>query len=149
MKEGPYPVIAGGVSPTFFSNEFNRDGETIALSSSGANAGFVSYWDTPIMLTDAFSIEPHEGVNTKFLYYVLNSRQEAISTTKTGGGIPHVYFKSIANFMIPIPPLPVQEEIVRKLDMFTELTAELTAELLARGNSTITIEINCLFSMIK
>ena len=33
---------------------------------------------------------------------------------------------------IPIPPLPVQEEIVRILDNFTELTAELTAELEAR-----------------
>ncbi|TLG75291.1 restriction endonuclease subunit S [Culicoidibacter larvae] len=35
-------------------------------------------------------------------------------------------------FRIPLPPLPVQEEIVRILDNFTELTAELTAELRAR-----------------
>ena len=34
--------------------------------------------------------------------------------------------------MIPLPPLPVQQEIVRILDNFTELTAELTAELMAR-----------------
>ncbi|WP_286944945.1 restriction endonuclease subunit S [Acetobacterium sp. UBA5834] len=33
---------------------------------------------------------------------------------------------------IPLPPLPVQGEIVRILDNFTELTAELTAELSAR-----------------
>ena len=33
---------------------------------------------------------------------------------------------------IPVPPLPVQSEIVRILDNFTELTAELTAELSAR-----------------
>ncbi len=33
---------------------------------------------------------------------------------------------------IPLPPLPVQQEIVRILDKFTELTAELTAELEAR-----------------
>ena len=37
-----------------------------------------------------------------------------------------------SNFRIPIPPLPVQREIVRILDNFTELTAELTAELKAR-----------------
>lgn len=35
-------------------------------------------------------------------------------------------------FQIPLPPLPVQREIVRILDNFTELTAELTAELIAR-----------------
>ena len=33
---------------------------------------------------------------------------------------------------IPVPPLPVQCEIVRILDNFTELTAELTAEIEAR-----------------
>ena len=33
---------------------------------------------------------------------------------------------------IPLPPLPVQEEIVRILDTFTELIAELKAELTAR-----------------
>ena len=38
----------------------------------------------------------------------------------------------IENFQIPIPPLPVQEEIVRILDKFTSLEAELEAELEAR-----------------
>lgn len=37
-----------------------------------------------------------------------------------------------SEFQIPVPPIPVQEEIVRILDSFTELTAELTAELAAR-----------------
>jgi type I restriction enzyme S subunit len=38
----------------------------------------------------------------------------------------------LQNFLIPIPPLPVQEEIVRVLDTFTELQAELQAELQKR-----------------
>jgi len=37
-----------------------------------------------------------------------------------------------SKFRIPLPPLPVQQEIVRILDNFTGLTAELTAELTAR-----------------
>ena len=40
--------------------------------------------------------------------------------------------KDLKSLMIPLPPLPVQEEIVRILDNFTELTAELTAELTVR-----------------
>ena len=36
-----------------------------------------------------------------------------------------------SKFRIPLPPLPVQQEIVRILDNFTELTAELTTELTA------------------
>ena len=37
------------------------------------------------------------------------------------------HFKYFQDTIIPIPPLPVQEEIVRILDNFTELTAELQA----------------------
>lgn len=38
----------------------------------------------------------------------------------------------IASFLLPLPPLPVQEEIVRILDTFTALETELEAELAAR-----------------
>lgn len=48
------------------------------------------------------------------------------------GSIPAVSKKQVEQFRIPLPPLPVQQEIVRILDNFTELTAELTAELAAR-----------------
>jgi type I restriction enzyme, S subunit len=132
MKEGKFPVVAGGVKPTSFCNQYNRIGETITISSSGANAGFVSYWNEPIMLTDAFSVDPVDGIIVKFLYYSLKNMQDKILNTKTGGGVPHVYGKSIAGLRIPLPPLPVQREIVRILDNFTELTEELTKELTAR-----------------
>ena len=48
------------------------------------------------------------------------------------GRIPAVSKKQVEQFRIPLPQLPVQQEIVRILDNFTELTAELTAELAAR-----------------
>ena len=38
-----------------------------------------------------------------------------------------LWIGTYSDFKIPVPPLPVQEEIVRILDSFTELTAELTA----------------------
>lgn len=38
----------------------------------------------------------------------------------------------LQSFNVPVPPLEVQREIVRILDSFTLLTAELTAELTAR-----------------
>lgn len=38
----------------------------------------------------------------------------------------------MAKIHVPVPPLPVQEEIVRILDSFSSLEAELEAELEAR-----------------
>lgn len=124
--EGEYPVISGGKEPAFYCNQFNRDGENITVAGSGAGAGFVQYWNKKIFVCDAFSVKGKENLSTKFIYYCLTNLQEQIYSTKKGGGVPHVHVSSIENFQIPVPPLPVQEEIVRILDSFTELTAELT-----------------------
>lgn len=35
----------------------------------------------------------------------------------------------LADVLLPVPPLPVQREIARILDNFTEITQKLTAEL--------------------
>ena len=132
MQAGNIPVISGGRQPAFYCNASNRTGEVITVAGSGAGAGYVQYWNEPIFVCDAFSIQGNETLNTKYVYYVLTSIQEKIYSTKKGGGVPHVHISSIDKFEIPLPPLPVQEEIVRVLDAFTELQAELQAELQKR-----------------
>lgn len=132
IKDGPFPVVAGGQKPAYYCDSYNRDGETITVAGSGAYAGYIAYWNEPIFVSDAFSIKENGNACTRYLFYVLQNLQEKIYATKKGGGVPHVHIASIENFRIPIPPLPVQREIVRILDNFTELTAELTAELAAR-----------------
>ncbi len=131
---GNVPVISGGKKPAFYHNESNRNGITITVAGSGAYAGYVSIWYEPIFCCDAFSVDPIDEkiINVKYLYHFLLSKQNKIYHKKTGAGIPHVHGKDIAKLKIPMPPLEVQEEIVRILDNFTELTAELTAELTVR-----------------
>ena len=129
---GEYPVISGGREPAFYCDLFNRENETITVAGSGAGAGYVQYWNQKIFVCDAFSIKGSRNLLTKYIYYCLENLQEKIYATKKGGGVPHVHISSISNFKIPIPPLPVQEEIVRILDKFTSLEAELEAELEAR-----------------
>lgn len=125
---GEIPVISGGQKPAYYNSEFNREGETITVAGSGAYAGFVMYWNEPIYVSDAFSVKPHlDFMNTRYVFHFLLNNQEWIHNLQKGSGVPHVYPKDLANLQIPIPPLPVQAEIVRILDTFTELTAELTA----------------------
>ena len=131
--EGPYPVISGGQKPAYFHGEFNREGETITVAGSGAYAGFVMYWDEPIFVSDAFSIEPLKGaLIPKFLYHYLLEKQEILFSLKKGSGVPHVYPKDVSKILIPIPPLEIQEKIVQILDKMTEYVTELTSELTSR-----------------
>ncbi|WRF50029.1 restriction endonuclease subunit S [Helicobacter pylori] len=130
---GKVPVISGGRQPAYYHNEANRSGETIAISSSGVYAGYVSYWDIPVFLADSFSVSPKQKtLMPKYLFHYLTMQQDAIHATKSTGGIPHVYSKDLQNFLIPIPPLEIQQEIVKILDAFTELNTELNTELKAR-----------------
>ncbi len=139
VTPGTIPVIAGGRSPAYFHGESNRDGQTIVVAGSGAYAGFVTWWDQPIFVSDAFSVKPFSGVLPRYCFHWLQSLQGQLHELKSGGGIPHVYPRDVAPFKIPIPcpedpqkSLAIQAEIVRILDAFTKLTAELTAELKLR-----------------
>ncbi len=125
---GKVPVISGGRQPAYYHNEANRSGETIAISSSGVYAGYVSYWDIPVFLADSFSVSPKQKtLMPKYLFHYLTTQQDAIHATKSTGGIPHVYSKDLQNFLIPIPPLEIQQEIVKILDQFSALTTDLLA----------------------
>ncbi|MBW6412981.1 restriction endonuclease subunit S [Schaalia sp. ORNL0103] len=133
IVEGQVPVIAGGREPAYYIDRPNRQGETIVIAGSGAYAGFVSFWNEPIFVSDAFSIVVDRGtLQPRFVYHWLRGRQETIHALKSGGGVPHVYPKDVAKLRCPIPPLEVQREIVRILDQFTTLEAELEVELEAR-----------------
>lgn len=129
---GEIPVIAGGRGPAYWHNESNRTGELLTVAGSGAYAGFVQYWDSPVFVSDAFSIATNPQINTRFLYHWLKNKQDFLHSLKKGSGVPHVYPKDIAKLKIPVPPLEVQAEIVRILDSFTNLEANLQTELEAR-----------------
>lgn len=131
LVDGKIPVIAGGQKPAYYHGISNRNGETIAVAGSGAYAGFVSYWKQPIFLSDAFSVEPNENLNKRYLYHWLLSVQYKIFELKQGSSIPHVYGKDLGRFEIPIPSIETQEKIVKTLDKFTNYVTELQAELQA------------------
>lgn len=69
-----------------------------------------------------------------YLNYILQDSRFQNEVRKfTGiGSVPNISQTSLAGISIPIPPLPVQEEIVRILDRFSYYAAELQAELQAR-----------------
>ena len=70
-----------------------------------------------------------------YLYYLLSSsaiQQEMKKRASFGGAVQNLNADIVKALVLPVPPIEVQREIVRILDNFTNLTAELTAELTAR-----------------
>ena len=71
--------------------------------------------------------------NPKYLGYALatTDAQKQKSSGKVKSKVVHSSVPAIKDIIIPVPPLPVQAEIVRLLDEFTELTDELNEQLAA------------------
>ena len=131
-ENGEYPIISGGKTPMGYYDKYNREGNTVTISRVGANAGFVLFLEEKFYLNDkCFSVIPFEEYkNTiipKYLYYFFKNIENQIVALQSEGGVPTINTQKVGNLEIPVPPLPVQEEIVRILDKFTMLTAELTA----------------------
>jgi len=133
---GEYPVYS---SQTANNGEigkirtFDYDGEYVTWTTDGANAGTVFHRTKKFSITNVcglIRIKNTKVLNYKFLFYWLSI--EAKKYVYSGMGNPKLMSNQIAKIPIPIPPLEIQQEIVRILDSFSMLTAELQAELQAR-----------------
>lgn len=130
---GPFPVVSASREALAFHKAFNHKGDAVSISSHGAYAGFISFWANEIWLgNNVFLFETNPQLQAKFLYYVLKSRQSEVSSLAKSGGVPYINASQVQALEIPIPPLEVQAELVRILDTFTSLDAELDAEIEAR-----------------
>jgi len=115
----------------------------IVIAMSGATTGKVGINNTD----KKFYLNQRVGkfithttkLNNKFLYHFLLSKSLEILKISSGSGAqPNLSTESIKKLMTPVPPLKVQEEIVRILDNYTksveELKEKLNEELIARRN---------------
>lgn len=96
----------------------------------------VVYFDKPFTFkNEMWAYTTVNVTSVKYLYYVLKSNVEYFRTEAQGmGALPQISLRVTEELSIPVPPIEIQAEIVRILDNFTNLTAELTAELSARRN---------------
>lgn len=121
VVEGDVPVVAAGIEPSCYHNAANRDDNIITVSASGANAGYVNYWETPIFASDCntvLTLNP-EKLDEVFLYQRLKVMQDEIFMMQRGSGQPHVYAKDLENIVVPIPNISEQiqySEFVRQSD---------------------------------
>ncbi|MEJ6079141.1 restriction endonuclease subunit S [Vibrio sp. 1-Bac 57] len=115
------------------AGSYLREGEivTIPWGKSRPVKDVIKYYKGRFVTADnriATSNNTDELLN-KYLYYWMMSKSQAIDKYYRGSGIQHPSMANVLDMLIPVPPLKNQTEIVRILDTFTAMTAELTAEL--------------------
>ena len=132
---GEYPVYS---SQTANNGELGRistfdyDGEYLTWTTDGAYAGTIFHRKGKFSITNVCGLISIKitDLSIRFLYYWLSIK--AKEHVYSGMGNPKLMSNQMIPIEVPIPPLKVQEEIVKILDRFAEYAAELQAELQAR-----------------
>ena len=131
---GQYPYYgANGIQD--YVDKFIFDGTFLLVGEDGSvvteHGSPVIHWATGKIWVNnhAHILKEKEGLRLRFLFHYL----QTVNIQHLVKGVPpKLNQKNLREILIPIPALPIQNEIVKLLDNFTELTAELTAELQLR-----------------
>ena len=136
-EDGDIRIFAGGKTVIdAFEDDISKANITRVPAVLVQSRGVVDvvYYDKPFTFkNEMWAYTADTVTEIKYLYYILKNNINTFREVAYGmGSLPQISLKVTEEFKIPVPPLEVQREIVRILDSFTLLTAELTAELKAR-----------------
>lgn len=133
-EPGDYPIYSSSASGV---GEFGRygkymfDDERLSWSVDGGGRFFYRHAHkySVTNVSGWLKVLDSSRIDIKYLFYALDSAWSTKKFDYTKKAHPSVIRNE---YMIPIPQLEVQKEIVNILDKFTQLEAELSAELEAR-----------------
>ncbi len=108
MCVGPIAVISAGISPSGYHNNANVHGVSITMSSSCANAGYISIHYDDIWAADCSYVSEEETRNIYYVYELLNNIRNVIKNFQVGSAQPHVYPRDINRIKMCIPPLELR-----------------------------------------
>ena len=130
LAVGDIPVYGTGGVMTRVDSAAHQGPSVLILRKGSLSKLY--YVDEPFWTVDTifYTEIDHMQMVPKFLYYYLATQR--LEELNQAGGVPSLTQKVLNAVRIPVPPLVVQREIVRILDLFTTLEAELEAELEAR-----------------
>lgn len=129
QETGKIPVYQNSLVPLGYKDDFNYPSNVAFVISAGA-AGDVGYSQVPFWAADdCLTITSPSNIENKYVYYFLKNYEYKLKSKVRKASIPRLSRKVVDDLEIPLPPIEVQTEIVRILDKFTSLEAELEAEL--------------------
>lgn len=136
-ENAPLKIFAGGKTFALVNftdiPEKNVNREPSIIVKSRGVIGFEYYTNPFSHKNEMWSYHSkNENINIKYVYYYLKTKELYFQKLGSRMQMPQISTPDTDKFLIPIPPLAVQNKVVQILDTFTTLTAELTAELLAR-----------------
>lgn len=124
QEDGEFPVYQNSIIPLGYYHEKNFERDNTFIISAGA-AGEIVYSDREFWAADdVYVLKTKENITSKYLYYLLLSKQYIIKSKVRKASIPRLSKDDIEKILVDIPPLSLQNKIVKVLDKFQVLLAD-------------------------
>lgn len=119
--DGEYPFFTCAKENTFIDT-FSFDTEALLIAGNG-DVGAVKYYKGKF---DAYQrtyvLSNFKNVNVKYLFQILNnSLKENMQLQKLGNTMPYIKLGMLQTFLIPLPPLEIQEQVVEQIDGYQKI----------------------------
>lgn len=121
--EYKYPIWGNGKDIYGYSKTFQIGQDAVVISSIGANTGAVYFRKanfTPIIRLKVLTPK-NKDVNIRYLFYYLSNKK----IESKSSSVPNMNSNEIKQLSIEIPPMDVQERIVKVLDNFDAICSDL------------------------
>ena len=120
ISDGKYDYLNGGTKPSGKWNEYNTNGNTIAVSEGGNSCGYVIFMNNPFWCGAHCYYLYDIKCNIKYLYYALKSQQDRIMKLRSGACMPNIKKSDLGNFVFEYNQNPDdQAKTVYNLDRLT------------------------------
>lgn len=121
--EYKYPIWGNGKDIYGYSKTFQIGQDAVVISSIGANTGAVYFRKanfTPIIRLKVLTPKNND-INIRYLFYYLSNKK----IESKSSSVPNMNSNEIKQLSIEIPPIEVQERIVKVLDNFDAICSDL------------------------
>ena len=122
-ENGQYPVFQNSLTPLGYYNNKNFDGGKTCIITAGA-AGEVFYQDRDFWAADDVFVITTDDILNKYLYYFLLNKQNLIKSKVRKASVPRLSRDDIEKIEVLLPPIEIQNKIVKILDRFQELLSD-------------------------
>jgi len=144
---GIYYALNGGITPSGYTDQWNRKENTISISEGGESCGFVNYNSEKFWCGGhCYTLENiSENIDKTFLFQILKTNEIFIMALRIGSGLPNVQKKSLKEFKVTIPQTIEEqtaiaavlsdmdneiEELEKKLSKYKDIKQGMMQELL-------------------
>ena len=122
-ENGQYPVFQNSLTPLGYYNNKNFDGGKTCIVTAGA-AGEIFYQDRDFWAADDVLVITTDDILNKYLYYFLLNKQNLIKSKVRKASVPRLSRDDIEKIEVLLPPIEIQNKIVKILDRFQELLSD-------------------------